>query len=157
MTDTNHGFQALSKANEITEIRVGERTLWLPKAMPKAGNRDKQTAPVVRLLPAFDTYLLGYKDRTLLVASKHQREVYHGGQTVPVVLVDGAAAGTWRYRRQEKRLKVNVHPFDAFELSTEQLIAEEADDIGRFWDVPVNVRYSQEPLRSRSISAALKL
>jgi hypothetical protein len=51
----------------------------------------------VRLLPAFDTYLLGYKDRSHAVPSEHARKVWPGGGWIhPVVLVDGVAAGTWK-------------------------------------------------------------
>jgi hypothetical protein len=58
--------------------------------------------PSVRLLPAFDTYLLGYADRAEVVAPEHERSVFPGGGWIrPVVLVDGRAAGTWRLERGE--------------------------------------------------------
>lgn len=78
----------------------------------------------VRLLPAFDTYLLGYADRDDVVAPEHRRRVWPGGGWVhPVVLVDGRAAGTWRL--QDGR--VAVDPF-------EPLPALEAEiaDVARF-------------------------
>ena len=50
---------------------------------------------MVRLLPAFDTYMLGYKVRP--VPPEHAKKVWPGGGWIhPVVLVDGVAAGTWR-------------------------------------------------------------
>jgi hypothetical protein len=69
--------------------------------------------------------------------------VYHGGQTVPVVLLDGDAVGVWRYKRQGKRLTVTAHAFDAFEPEVQYLIAEEVDDIGRFWEMPVSLHIEQ--------------
>jgi hypothetical protein len=63
--------------------------------------------PVVRLLPAFDTYLLGYRERA--VAPEHARRVWPGGGWIrPVVLVDGRAAGTWRRHGGV----VEVEPFE---------------------------------------------
>jgi hypothetical protein len=60
-----------------------------PSAEPGDG------APVVRLLPAFDTYLLGYRSRP--VPPEHAGRVRPGGGIIrPVVLVDGVVAGTWR-------------------------------------------------------------
>jgi len=51
----------------------------------------------VRLLPAFDTYLLGYRDRAHAVPEELAKRVWPGGGWIhPVVLVDGIAAGTWR-------------------------------------------------------------
>jgi hypothetical protein len=54
--------------------------------------------PVVRLLPSFDTYLLGYRTRELAVAPEHARLVWPGGGWLrPVVAVDGRVAGVWRF------------------------------------------------------------
>jgi hypothetical protein len=58
--------------------------------------------------------------------------VYHGGQTVPVVLIDGLAAGTWRYERRGKRMEISVAMFEACDGVVRDLIEKEADDIGRF-------------------------
>ncbi len=145
VTDAKNAFKLLAAAGELVPCRLGKRGLWLPTALTES-LKPSQTTASVRLLPAFDTYVLGYKDRDLVVVPEHQGEVYHGGQTVPVVCVDGAAAGVWRYRRQGKRLQITVHAFAGFDPSTKQQIAAEADDIGRFWGSPVSVMYSESPL-----------
>lgn len=132
-----HGLQ-----NELVEVQVESKTLWLPEAPVIPEERELS----VRLLPAFDAYLLGYADRGLVVLPAHQPEVYHGGQTVPVVLVDGLAAGTWRYKRQGKRLSITVHPFDDFPPAVRDQIAAEADDIARLWESKAAVSYSTQPL-----------
>ncbi|MEO8394413.1 MAG: winged helix DNA-binding domain-containing protein [Chloroflexota bacterium] len=135
LTEAKQGWTALEKVGKLVEIEVEKRSLWmLEKTKIKTSNQ-----PVVRLLPAFDAYLLGYRQREDLVSAKHQSEVYHGGQTVPVVLVDGLAAGVWRYERAGKRLKITVKAFEVFDKQIERLIAEEADDIGRFWKTPVTL------------------
>ncbi len=69
--------------------------------------------PNVRLLPAFDTYLLGYRRRDLTVPQAHARRVNAGGGMIrPVLLVDGQALGTWETRRRQGRLEVSVEPFE---------------------------------------------
>lgn len=52
----------------------------------------------VVLVPAFDEVLLGYRDRALLATADVLAAVVPGGNGVfrPLVLVDGAAVGTWR-------------------------------------------------------------
>jgi hypothetical protein len=116
----------------------GER-LWWPQTTVTHAGEPVSGDPVVRLLPAFDTYLLGYADRDLVVPPAYRGEVYHGGQVVPVVLVDGLAAGVWRYERRGKRLAVSVRPFAAFDASVRQGITGEAEDIGRFLGLPVTL------------------
>jgi hypothetical protein len=60
-----------------------------------AGARDVG-AVGPRLLPAFDPYLLGWRDRTFAVATEHARHVYPGGGMLrAVATVDGRVTGTW--------------------------------------------------------------
>jgi hypothetical protein len=142
LTDAKQGWTALHESNRLVETRVEDRPLWslAPLSAPMTDARRMSPArPIVRLLPAFDTYVLGYANRDDLVRPEHRTEVYHGGQTAPVILVDGLVAGTWRYDRESKRLKVTIRAFDAFTADVQRLIAEEADDIGRFWRTPISL------------------
>ena len=81
----------------------------------------------VRLLGAFDPYLLGYAGRGHAVAPRHARRVWPGGGWIhAVVLVDGLAAGTWRLRGGD----VEVEAFD--EPIPEAPLAAEIADVRRF-------------------------
>jgi hypothetical protein len=74
--------------------------------------------PIVRLLPRYDTYLLGYADRSLLMDPAHAHHIYPGGGMIhPAVLVDGEVVGKWKTIRKRDRVEVNVEPFG--ELSKE--------------------------------------
>ena len=49
------------------------------------------------LLPAFDPYLLGWRDRGFAVAPEHARTVHPGGGIIRATIVaDGRVTGTWR-------------------------------------------------------------
>ena len=121
----------------------------LPSADAKRGwglNKGRSTepiyaGPVVNLLPAFDAYVLGYSDRGYVVPDKYRKEVYHGGQTVPVVLVDGLAAGVWRYERRGKKLHIKVSPFGRLGKPVKGLIDGEAEDVGRFFGLSTSIDY----------------
>ncbi len=53
-----------------------------------------------RLLPAFDEYLLGWRDRGFAVDAEHARAVHPGGGIIrAVALVNGRVAGTWKRGR----------------------------------------------------------
>jgi hypothetical protein len=56
----------------------------------------------MRLLPAFDELLLGWRDRSPTVPPQYARHVHPGGGILrAVVLEDGVAVGTWTRRRGE--------------------------------------------------------
>jgi hypothetical protein len=81
--------------------------------------------PVVRLLPAFDTYLLGYRTRDAIVAPEHARRVWPGGGIVrPTVVANGRAVGTWR----RTGARVELEPFPGTELDADDEVA----DVQRF-------------------------
>jgi hypothetical protein len=143
-TDAKQAWKLLRDKGELAEVHVDERTLWRLKS--DAVRVPDPAKHAVRLLPAFDTLILGYADRNDVVAPEHQHEVYHGGQTVPVVLVDGLAAGVWRYKRQGKRLSITVHLFEPVASSIKEVVAEEAEAIGRFWGAKISIAYSAHPV-----------
>jgi hypothetical protein len=62
----------------------------------------------LRLVPAYDELLLGWRDRTPVVAPGHARRVHPGGGLLrAVVLEDARAVGTWQLRGG----RVAVEPF----------------------------------------------
>jgi winged helix DNA-binding protein len=85
-------------------------------------------APVhgLRLLPAFDTYVLGYKERPVDPAFA-KRVNAGGGMIRPTVLVDGRIAGTWQKRSGD----IEVEPFEPLDRAA---LAAEVADLSRFLD-----------------------
>jgi hypothetical protein len=100
--------------------------------------------PLVRLLPYFDSYLLGHKEREHLVALPHRPNIYRPqGWIAPVVLVNGRAVAVWEHARAGNRLVVEVTKFGSISRRVTTGIREEARDLGRFLgtsnvDVQVN-------------------
>ena len=89
----------------------------------------------MRLVPAFDTYLLGYRGRELAVAPEHAAAVWPGGGIVrATVLANGAACGTWSLRRSGARHTLEVTP-----VAEMPDVNAEAADIARFLGTPVEV------------------
>jgi hypothetical protein len=83
-----------------------------------------------RLLGAFDTVLLGHRDRGFVVAGEHAKRINAGGGMVaPTLLVGGRVAGVWA--RAGRRLTLS--PFDdALGASARAALEADAADVGRF-------------------------
>jgi DNA glycosylase AlkZ-like len=91
---------------------------------------DHETA---RLLPSFDTYLLGHKSHRSMVNESNQREIYRAqGWVSPVVLVDGRAQGVWSYEQRKDALEVRITPFTKFSSGVASQLREEAAGLGAF-------------------------
>lgn len=91
------------------------------------GEAPEGDAPLVRLLGAYDNYLLGYRDRSLMLDPRWAGRINAGGGVVkPALVVDGRVLGSWR--RDGGRVVV-----EPFEPLPEQLWAAEAAAITTFW------------------------
>ena len=93
--------------------------------------------PLVRLLPYFDTFLLGHRERDHLMAATHRPNVYRPqGWIAPVVLVDGRVTAVWEHARERNRLLVKVTKFETLTRGVIAGIHDEAQDLGRFLGLP---------------------
>ncbi|MER6948666.1 winged helix DNA-binding domain-containing protein [Nonomuraea sp. NPDC000554] len=110
-------------------LSLGEaRAGWRLSADPGTPAAD---GPVVRLAPAFDEYLLGWRSRDPIVPAGHARAVFPGGGILrPVLLVDGQVAGVWARRGGD----VTVTPFGDLPPG---LLDDELADVRRFLGRPL--------------------
>jgi hypothetical protein len=98
----------------------------------------------VRLLPAFDTYLLAYRRRDLAVPQALQRRLQRGGGWLhPAVVVNGRAVAAWSLRKSGSRGgQVSVEHFGAIGPTVRTGIETEVDDIGRFLNLQLMVNFA---------------
>jgi hypothetical protein len=72
--------------------------------------RTRSGAAPLRLIPAFDELLLGWRDRAPTVPPALARRVHPGGGILrAVVLEDGVAVGTWGLRAGRVSIEAEVH------------------------------------------------
>jgi hypothetical protein len=129
LRDVRAGMGAIG--SELRRVEIGNREGWM-----LGRRRPAPTAPFVRLLPAWDTYLMGYRDRSFMAPGERWRRIMPGGGMLhPAVLVDGAAVGLWQLRRAGSGVVVELKPFGELGAPTKKAIDAEVADIGRFEDV----------------------
>jgi hypothetical protein len=93
--------------------------------------------PLVNLLPYFDSFLLGHKEREHLAAHEHRPKIYRAqGWISPVVLVDGRVVAVWEHTRERDRLYLRVTKFGSIARRIAARITEEAQSLGRFLGIP---------------------
>jgi len=95
----------------------------------------------VRLLAGFDNYLLGYRERAVLLAPEFHRRIYHGGVIRPTVLADGRVVGQWSLDRAKGR--VTLTPFEAWPRTLRSRVEGEVADVGRFLDLDLSIEWGE--------------
>jgi Winged helix DNA-binding domain len=128
LRDVRRGLQSIS--TEIEEVRVEDDVMLAPRGglprLPRGGQ--------VRMLGNFDTYLLGWKDRTFAVTGEHAIHVKEGGGgwIRPVIVEDGIVVGGWRSSRKGGRLEISLNLPKAERERLGAAIEAEVNDIARF-------------------------
>jgi hypothetical protein len=112
---------------------IGAELTELADGLVDRARRSPSTAVVpARLLPAFDPYLLGWKDRSFAVPARWARKVHPGGGVLrATATVDGSAVGTWTARRRDDRLHIDIDGFASLDEHAGAL-RDEAADVARF-------------------------
>jgi hypothetical protein len=101
-----------SLGEEVAPIEVGGKQAWM-LATDVNEIREAFLQKSVRLIPAFDQYVIG--------ASRHAEHLMTGGARMlvyrpqgwisPVLLVDGFMQGVWRHEIKGNRVEVAISPF----------------------------------------------
>ena len=107
--------------------------MWMLAADVKAATTCK-AAHAVRLLPAFDQYVVAStRQADDLLPGKLRARVYRPqGWLSPVVLVDGQMAGVWKHERKGSRLTVAIEPFTKLPKWAVKGAEAEAAALGEF-------------------------
>jgi hypothetical protein len=122
-----------SVSDELLEVEIDGYLMWILKSRAAWLDEPLGSEVVVRLLPGYDTYLLGYRSRDLAVPGRYAKRVHPGGGVLrPTLIVDGCAAGTWNAKRGKAGLAVTVEPFESLSDQIAAALKDEVQDLGRF-------------------------
>ena len=137
-------LQEVTRRYATTFAPVGLRQLrqWLaakvyvdvPEVAPTSASGGS-----VRLLPEYDPYVMGFRERDELVPpavraqiKAHGKGRYEGPAGTPFLLVDGVCAGIWRRRKTAKRIELTVEPARKLTRAERAGVDAEAERIGAF-------------------------
>jgi hypothetical protein len=102
---------------------------------------DEAKPGTLRLVAGWDTYLMGYRDRTHFLSADSKEKIMAGGWIYPSVVLDGRIIGSWRATRdRDQRDRDQIAVRVAFLTEpTRAMISRaraEARDVGRFFGRP---------------------
>lgn len=124
---------------EIVEVKIeGKVGLVLREDLEALQNAvvSGNEGDSVRLLPSFDCYMLGHKEKSHIVDKAHYKRIYRkAGWLSPTLLVNGSAEGVWGYKKKGKCLHITIEPFSKIAKNVKKRIEEEATDLARFYNI----------------------
>ena len=109
---------------------VGTPYYW----MESPGNTLSEQKPDVHLLPAFDEYIVAYKDRRPAFGQLNFNQVVSAGNGIfkPVVVVDGQVVGTWKRTFKKEQVIVETDLLVPLSVTHHKAVLAEAGRYSAF-------------------------
>lgn len=123
----------LSQADLVPEI-VGSQTFWFSKSFSLPSSRGSKR-DTMRLLPAYDEFVISYKDRRASVPIENQNKaVSSNGIFRPVIVLNGRVVGTWKRTLKKNKIIIETHFFQAANNKILSLLEKETAPYRQFLD-----------------------
>jgi hypothetical protein len=122
-----------SLGEEVAPVEVEGSHAWmLAEHIPEA--EKAEPSGVVRLLPAFDHYVVAApRNREAVLPEALKSRIYRQqGWLSPVILVDGRMEGVWQHEHKGARLVVWIDPFADQPDWVRRAAEEEGERLARF-------------------------
>lgn len=104
---------------------------WFPNSFlaPEINNRS------ACLLPAFDEFIISYKDRSAALNTEHHsRSISQNGIFRPVIIINGQVRGLWKRTIKKDKLIVETEFFRPQNKTSKKLIEKASKTFGHFLD-----------------------
>ena len=139
VADERHALEMVKK--ELISETIGSQTYWLINSfsIPKATDKS------VYLLPAFDEFVISYKDRSAaLNFENHKKAVTINGIFKPLIVINGQVTGIWKRVIKKDKVVIETEFFKPPNKPSKKLIEKAAERYGRFLDKKVEMKHDSK-------------
>jgi hypothetical protein len=100
---------------------------------------SKEPNDSVLLLPGFEEFIIGYKDRSAVIDPKLAANLTptKNGILHPIMVKDGRVIGTWRRTIKPKKIDITLLPFEPLDIKTKDQAAQAAEIYSAFMGLPI--------------------
>jgi polyhydroxyalkanoate synthesis regulator phasin len=86
------------------------------------------------LLPKFDPYIMGYKNRQRLISPKYEKKVYWStrAEVSPTIVFNGRVIGTWSHSEENSKVSIALAPFEKANKHVMSAIEQQAEKLASF-------------------------
>lgn len=124
--EAKRGIAAAGK--KLAQERAADETYYVAADHP-----PPSAASTTFLLPAFDEYILGYKDRSAIADDQHAKQITPGGGVFRATIIhDGQVIGTWKASATKSQMRISPKTFAPLSAATARTLTRAAKRYGQF-------------------------
>lgn len=129
----------MNKSSLISEM-IGADTYWFSDSI----NLPTSPPDSVFLLPAFDEYLISYKNRSAAItADHHTKAISNNGIFWPVIVVNGQISGLWKRTIKKDTVIIELDHFRPHNKKEIGLIEKAVESFGHFSGMKTEVKFQK--------------
>jgi hypothetical protein len=133
LSDARKGMEMVKQ--QFVNTTVSNQTYWFAETeLP-----PKKKYPPAYLLPNYDEYFIGFKDRSAIGEIARQVGIRKDDPALiaHILILDGQLIGGWRRTLYQDSVHVETSPITRLSRSEEQAVREAAKRYGEFLNLPV--------------------
>jgi hypothetical protein len=127
----------MAKGDLIPET-INSQTFWIDKSF----STPKIDRELVYFLPAFDEFIISYKDRSAsLPFENHNKTVSSNGVFRPIIVVNGQVIGIWKRTVKNDRVIIEIALFEQSAKNSKSAIENAAIQFGQFLEKKTEILF----------------
>lgn len=135
VADAKQGVEMVK--SQFQQEKMNGQTYWFPESLWDA----EVKFPIVYLLPNYDEYFVGLKDRSAIGEVAGRANILKDNPSVMahVIILDGQMVGGWKRTFEKNKVIVALNLITNLTKPEKQAVAEAAERFGKFLDLPVDL------------------
>jgi hypothetical protein len=122
------GALEMARSGLVSEV-IDSQTYWLSDALVIPADVKN----LVYLLPAFDEFIIGYKDRRAALSDEHHKKaVSNNGVFRPTIVIDGQVEGLWKRTIKKREFAVEADLFQPLSKMSKKSLEKTMATLGHF-------------------------
>jgi hypothetical protein len=146
MADAKAGMEMVR--SEFVSEEIEGQTFWFPDSNPP----PRLKYPTAYLLPNYDEYFIGFKDRSAIgkVAEKEGVRKDDLAFLAHIIILDGQVVGGWRRTLKKDGMIVEASLITRLAKDEEKAVTQAAEKFGEFLGLPVTLTMKESSDEQRS-------
>jgi hypothetical protein len=135
MADAKEGIDAVK--SEFVSEEIQGRTYWFDGSISPV----QEKSPTAHLLPNYDEYFIGFKDRSAIgaVIRPFERDANDPAFIAHIIIIDGQIVGGWRRTLKKQAVILELTLIPPLKKAQERAVAEAANRYGEFLQLPMEM------------------
>jgi hypothetical protein len=143
--DARQGVEEVGSKLEHEEL--DGKTYWFPATRPPA----KKASPTAHLLPNYDEYFIGFKDRSAISKAANAFKIHEATRryalAAHIIFIDGQVVGGWKRALKKEVAVLEMTPIVQLTKADQQAVNRAAEKYGAFLELAVEMHWQKKPAR----------